>query len=297
MNTDTEYEIISKNEVLPYYIPREKYAHKGTYGHSLIIGGSYGKTGAVHLASKACLSSGSGVVTAYVPDCGVLPLQTNLPEAMVIADVDEKCISKIKFDISPTVIGVGVGMGAKEVTIKAFSDFLSKNESPLVIDADGINILSKKKTLCKKLPPNTILTPHPKELERLIGVWKDDFDKLKKTKAFSKKYNCIVVIKGANTVIVSSEKNYINTTGNPGMATASSGDVLTGIITGLIAQNYEPLKAAIFGVYLHGRAGDIAIEKTGYQALTASSIINSIGSAYIDLFEVPEQPQVQDAEQ
>jgi len=142
-----------------------------------------------------------------------------------------------------------------------------------------------------KLLSKTVLTPHPKELERLMGKWKDDFDKLKKVKNLSKKYNCIVVIKGAHTITVNDGKGYVNITGNPGMATGGTGDVLTGIITGLIAQGYEPLQAAIFGVYLHGRAGDIAVEKTGYQALTASAVIEGIGSAFLDLFKMPEPPE------
>jgi len=204
-------------------------------------------------------------------------------------------ISKIEFDMAPTVIGIGVGLGTHEDTVKAFSDFLEKNKFPLVIDADGLNILSKNKDLLKKLPSQTILTPHPKELERLIGKWKNDFDKLKKIKAFSKKHNCIVVIKGAHSITVYGDSGYINTTGNSGMATAGSGDTLTGIITGLIAQGYEPLKAAIFGVYLHGKAGDIAVENTGYQALTASKIIESLGNAFIDLFKIPESAQQQEA--
>ncbi len=298
MNTETEYELIGKNEVLPLYIPREKFSHKGTYGHSLIIGGSYGKIGAVILASKACLFSGSGLMTSYVPACGYVPLQSALPEAMVITDVGDKIISEISFDIAPTAIGIGVGLGTDDVAKKAFSDFLGKNKIPLVIDADGLNILSKNKNLLKKLPPQAILTPHPKELERLVGEWKDDFEKLKKAKEFSIKYNCILVIKGAHTITINGDKGYINTTGNPGMATAGSGDVLTGIVAGLISQGYDPLKAAIFGAYLHGRAGDIAVEKFGYQALTASAIIDFIGNAYMDLFNVPEQqPQTEDQEQ
>ncbi len=135
------------------------------------------------------------------------------------------------------------------------------------------------------------MTPHPKELERLIGKWKDDFDKLKKAKAFSKKQDIILVIKGAHTITIYNNHGYVNTTGNPGMATAGSGDVLTGIITGLIAQGYEPLNAAIFGVYLHGKAGDIAIENLGYQALTATKLIDAIGRAFIDLFKIPETPE------
>ena len=289
--TETDYQLIGKNEVLPMYKPREKFSHKGTYGHSLIIGGSYGKIGAVHLAAKGCLQAGSGLVTVYVPQCGYLPLQTNLPEAMVLTDADEKYISNIDFKLQPTVIGLGVGMATDKKTVKAFSDFLAKNKVPLVIDADGLNILSENKDLLAKLPSKTVLTPHPKELERLIGKWKDDFDKLEKAKTFSKKYDCIVVIKGAHTITVNDGKGYINTTGNPGMATGGTGDVLTGIITGLIAQGYESLQAAIFGVYLHGRAGDIAVEKTGYQALTASAVIEGIGSAFLDLFKMPEPPE------
>lgn len=288
--TETEYSLIGKNEVLPFYIPREKFSHKGTYGHALIIGGSKGKIGAVQLAARACLNSGSGLVTAYVPECGYLPLQTALPEVMVLTE-GEDVISKIEFEMVPTVIAIGVGLGTDKTTVKAFSDFLADNKTSLVIDADALNILAKNKALLKKLPKQSVLTPHPKELERLVGKWKDDFDKLEKTKTFSKKYNCIVVIKGAHSITIYEGKGYVNTTGNPGMATAGSGDVLTGVIAGFIAQGYEPLKATLFGVYLHGRAGDIAVDKTAYQSLTASDIINGIGMAFIDLFKLPEPPQ------
>jgi len=291
MNAKSEFELIGKNEVLPMYIPREKFSHKGTYGHSLIIGGSYGKIGAVSLAANACLNAGSGLVTAYVPKCGYLPIQTALPEVMVITDSDENHINAIAFDITPTVIGIGVGLGVETETAKAFSKFLDKVKVPLVIDADGLNLLAKNKDLLKKLPSKTVLTPHPKELERLIGKWKDDFDKLKKAKAFSKKLDVILVIKGAHTITIYNNHGYVNTTGNPGMATAGSGDVLTGIVTGLIAQGYQPLNATIFGVYLHGRAGDIAIENLGYQALTATKLIDAIGMAFIDLFKMPEPPE------
>ncbi|MCL4140085.1 UNVERIFIED_CONTAM: hypothetical protein GTU68_060082, partial [Idotea baltica] len=197
---ETEYRLIGKNEVLSHYLPREKFAHKGTYGHSLIIGGSYGKIGAVVLSAKAALHSGSGLVTAYVPECGYTIMQTALPEAMVVVDADEKNISHIDFDLSPKVIGLGVGLGKEATTVKALSDFLSKNKTPLVIDADALNILSENQMLLEKLSSKTVLTPHPKELERLIGKWENDFDKLKKTKEFSKKYDCIVIIKGAHTI-------------------------------------------------------------------------------------------------
>lgn len=295
MATETDYELIGNNKALSVYKPREKYAHKGTYGHTLIIGGSYGKMGAVCLAANAALHAGSGLVTAYVPKIGYSILQTSLPEVMVLTDSNEDLLEKIEFDFEPTVVGIGVGMGTNNKTVTGFTEFLNKNKKPLVLDADALNILSKNKSLLKKLPENTILTPHPKELERLIGTWKDDFEKLDKVKKFTKKFKCIVVIKGAHTIVVQIDKGYVNTTGNPGMATAGSGDVLTGIITGLRAQGYTALDAAIFGVYLHGKAGDIAVESTGYQSLVASSLIESIGSAYLDLFKIPEHPVVEES--
>ena len=289
--TQTEVELIGKHEVLPNYIPREKFSHKGQFGHTLIIGGSYGKIGAVTLASRAALSAGAGLVSTYTPKCGYTILQTAFPEAMVITDKDEEKITSINFEITPTVVAFGIGAGTDTKTINAFEAFLKVNKAPLVIDADGLNILSKKKALLKLLPEATVLTPHPKELERLIGKWKNDFDKLKKVKAFSKKYKVIVVIKGANTITVYDEKLYVNTTGNPGLSTAGSGDVLTGIITGLISQQYHPLVAAIFGVYLHGKSADIAVEDFGYQSLIATHVIEYLGETFIDLFKQPEQQQ------
>ncbi len=290
--TQTTVQLIGKHEVLVNYIPRNKFSHKGDNGHALIIGGSFGKIGAVTLASRAALSAGSGLVTTYVPKCGYIPLQTSFPEAMVITDVDEEKITSIDFDITATVIAFGIGAGTHIKTLKAFEGFLKKNKASLVIDADGLNILSKKTGLLKLLPEvPTVLTPHPKELERLVGTWTDDFDKLQKVKAFSKKHNVIVVIKGANSITVFEDKLYINTTGNPGLATAGSGDVLTGIITGLIAQGYNPHVAAIFGVYLHGKSADIAVEDFGYHSLNASHVIDYLGEAFLDLFTEPEQPE------
>ncbi|MCL4139230.1 UNVERIFIED_CONTAM: hypothetical protein GTU68_045533 [Idotea baltica] len=277
--------------MLPVYMPRAKFSNKGQFGHCMIIGGSYGKIGAVTLASRAALSSGAGIVTAFIPKCGYQVIQSSFPEAMVLTDKDEERLTNITFDIEPTVIAFGVGVGTDAKTITAFENFLKINKTPLVIDADGINILAKKKALLKLLPKQTILTPHPKELERLVGKWKDDFDKLKKVKSLSKKHDLIVVIKGANTITIFHDKGYVNTTGNPGLATAGTGDVLTGVITGLIAQGYEPLVATLFGIYLHGKAADIAIENLGYQSLIASHVIEALGEAYIDLFKLPEPPQ------
>ncbi|MCJ7758253.1 MAG: NAD(P)H-hydrate dehydratase, partial [Gillisia sp.] len=147
------------------------------------------------------------------------------------------------------------------------------------------NILSKEKELLKQVPENSVLTPHPKELERLVGKWKDDFEKLEKARIFSKKYKLVLVIKGAHTITVSGDKLFVNNTGNPGMATAGSGDVLSGVITALISQGYEPVIAAVFGVYLHGRAGDISAEKLSYQGMISGDIAKNIGAAFLDLFK------------
>ena len=288
MNEKTDFELIAKNEVLQFYKPRTKYSHKGTYGHALIIGGSYGKIGAVSLASKAALKTGSGLVTAYVPECGYQILQTSIPEVMVLTN-GKSIIESIEFDIEPTVVGIGIGMGTSDKTMMAFASFLKGTKLPLVIDADALNMLSQNQELLDFIPEKSIVTPHPKELERLVGKWKDDFEKLKKVKHFSEKYKVIVVIKGAHTITIFGGRGYINTTGNPGMATAGSGDTLMGIITGLMAQGYPSLQAAIFGVYLHGKSGDNSVESTGYQALIASDIVEGIGSAFLDLFKVPEQ--------
>jgi hydroxyethylthiazole kinase-like uncharacterized protein yjeF len=281
------YELIHQKEIKTLYRPRKKFSHKGSYGHTLIIGGSFGKIGAVQLAAKACLRAGSGLVSAFVPGCGYVPFQSALPEVMVITDKDQEQLTQIKLGFQPTVVAFGIGAGTSEKTINAFETFLKENKTPLVIDADGLNILSIKKTLLKSLPPKTVLTPHPKELERLVGPWKNDFEKLDKVKEFSTTYDLIVVIKGAHTITVYKDSGYVNDSGNAGMATAGSGDVLTGVIAGLIAQDYPPFEAAFMGVYLHGRAGDIVAQEGSMEALIASDIIDYLGIAFGELL-VPE---------
>jgi len=274
---------ITKSDIIPLYKPRNKWSHKGTFGHSLIIGGSFGKIGAVTLATKAALKIGSGLVTAYIPKCGYNILQIAIPEAMVEVD-DDTLLTYYNFKTNATVIGIGPGMGTAEKTAVGFEKFIKENKLPLVIDADGINLLSKNNELLAYLPKNTVLTPHPKELERLIGNWENDYDKLQKATEFSTKYHLILVIKGANTTTIDKENMYINSTGNPALATAGSGDVLTGLITGLIAQGYEPKNAAIFGVYLHGKTADIALQETSYETFIASSILDYLPEAILDLF-------------
>tara|TARA_R110002012_G_scaffold68077_6_gene177055 strand:- start:10937 stop:12472 length:1536 start_codon:yes stop_codon:yes gene_type:complete len=289
--TETDFELIGRPEIVPMYRPRLKFSHKGTYGHSVIIGGSYGKIGAVQLATNACLSVGSGLVTAFVPKCGYDSLQTAVPEVMVLTGSREKNITEIDIPFEPTVVGIGMGMGLDDDTVSAFGSFLKKCTKPMVIDADGLNILSQNPEMLNDVPELSILTPHPKELERLIGHWDSDFDKLQKAKVFASKYNIVLVIKGAHTITIFNNKGYVNTTGNPGMATAGSGDVLTGMITGLLSQGYRSVEAAIFGVFLHGLAGDLEVSSKGYEALKASGLVENIGSAYSELFRQPEMEQ------
>ena len=281
----THYTTIT--DVIPLYKPRNKWDHKGTFGHSLIIGGSYGKMGAVTLASKAALKIGSGLVSAYIPKCGYEILQVSVPEAMVEVDTDS-VLTYFNFKTNPTVIGIGPGMGTAEKTAQGFENFIKDNKLPLVIDADGLNLLSKNQLLLNYLPKNTILTPHPKELERLIGAWENDYEKLEKVSEFSKKNEIIVIIKGAHSVVVGSDELYFNSTGNPALATGGSGDVLTGMITGLIAQGYEPVNAAILGVFLHGKTADIAITITGYETFTATSIFEYLAAAILEIFNKKE---------
>lgn len=279
--TETEVELIRQEEILPLRKIRQKFSHKGTYGHCLIVGGSYGKMGSVILASSASLRVGAGKVTALIPKCGYEILQTCLPEAMVLTTTDRNILSDFEApNFKPEIICFGIGAGLDDETAKFFENLIKATKKPMLIDADGLNLLAKYNDLLKLIPENSVLTPHPKELERLVGKWDDDFDKLKKTKAFAKKHKVIVVIKGANTIIVSNEKLFINTTGNPGMATAGSGDVLSGVISGLMAQGYSPEHAAIFGVYLHGSAGDLALKNSSLEALIAGDIIHSFGNAF-----------------
>ena len=274
---------IHKAAILKRYKPIDAHTHKGIQGHSLLIGGSYGKVGAMVLSSKACLKTGCGLVTVFIPECGYEILQTANPEVMVLPDVQKKFISKIEFDFVPQAIGIGPGIGQELETQNALHEFLINYKIPLVIDADALNILSQNAGWISLLPNKAILTPHLKELERLIGNWNSDEEKFEKTVAFSKLHHLIIVMKGAPTFIIDGETIYENTTGNAALATAGTGDVLTGMITSLLAQSYEPIDAALIAVYLHGLTADIALPETGYQSFIASDIIDRIGKAYLSL--------------
>ncbi len=275
--------IIDKNEFIKRYRPIDQHTHKGIQGHALIIGGSYGKIGSVVLASKACLKTGCGLVTAFIPKCGYEIVQISIPEVMVSTDDCLSYITNINIENNFQAIGIGMGMGQELETQKAFHNFLKINTTPLIIDADGINTLSQNIEWLDLLPRNTILTPHLKELERLIGKWDSNLDKMNRVIQLSNKYNLVIVVKGSPTLVVFQNEIYENTTGNQALATAGSGDVLSGMITSLLAQSYSPIDAAIMGVYLHGLTADIGAPKSSYQAFIASDIIENIGNAYIEL--------------
>lgn len=286
--TEPLAQLISKPEAKQFYKQREKYTHKGSYGHVLIVGGSYGKIGAIVLATRAAYKAGAGLVTAYIPKCGYQILQTTVPEAMVITDTNDAIISDINLEFEPSAIAVGMGLGTKKESVAALKKLLSEATGPMVIDADALNCIASNPALKKLIPKNSILTPHPGELKRLVGVWTDDYDKLEKVKKFTAKHQIIVLIKGANSITVFENKLYINTSGNPGMATGGSGDVLSGMIAGLMAQGYDPLMATVFATYLHGSSGNLVAQQIGFEALMAGDIIEAIGAAYLSLFE-PEQ--------
>lgn len=271
---DTKFHLVDES-ITALIRPRKRYSHKGTYGHSLIIAGSHGKMGAAILASRACLRSGTGLLTTYVPDCGYEIIQSAVPEAMCIVYENLNCISKIPEISNYDSIGIGPGLGTNSMTIKAFRKLLAKSEKPLVIDADGLNILAKHPELLSEIPKLSILTPHIKEFDRMFGPSNNSLERYGKQLEISKKLNVIIVLKDAHTAIsCPSDKIFYTFTGNPGMATGGSGDVLTGIITGLLAQKYPSLEAALIAVFYHGLAGDQARNFRGEMGVIASDIIN-----------------------
>ena len=253
---------------------RAKFSHKGSYGHALLVGGSYGKIGAVVLSATDVLRAGAGLLTVAIPQCGYTVLQTAVPEAMAITSEEEKHFKTTEIPFSPSAIGVGIGWGTHPETAEAlFALFERYPHTPFVIDADALNILSQHPEKHSLLPKGAILTPHPKELQRLIGTWKDDFEKLDKAKAFAAKHQVVLLIKGAYTAITEGQHYWFNFTGNAGMATAGSGDVLTGMLTGLYAQGYTALQTALLGVKEHGRQGDAVAQRIGMHKLIARDLI------------------------
>ena len=278
--THSQYNTIDHEVIKSIYQPRNSFGHKGTYGKAMLIGGSYGKIGAIALSTKAALRSGAGLVFAQAPQCGYEILQASNPEAMFIPG-GKDFIEQIDVEDKATV-GIGPGFGRQPETKTALLSFLEQYNEPVVLDADALNILSEKEDYLHLLTADTILTPHPKEFERLFGTAKDSMYQVEIGRAKAMKYNIFIVLKGHHTAVLTpAGECWYNTTGNAGMATGGSGDVLTGIITSLLAQGYPAKSAALLGVYLHGLAGDLAARDLSQEALIAGDIPDYLGKAFL----------------
>jgi NAD(P)H-hydrate epimerase len=267
------------------YQPRNRFAHKGNFGHAMMIAGSYGKMGAAVMASKACLHTGVGLLTCHIPKCGYEIMQTSLPEAMTVMDSNGQMVTELPVDIDRySCIGIGPGIGTSDETQNMVSFIIRRYKKPLVIDADGLNCIAIKPELLTQLPDYSILTPHPKEFDRLFGNHDNDFNRLSTAISKSVDLNKIIVLKGHHTAVALPDGHvYFNNTGNAGMAKGGSGDVLTGIITSFLAQGYQPWQAAVFGVYIHGLSGDLAARDKSQEALTATDIITYLSGAFIQI--------------
>ncbi len=275
---ETPYFFTDKKSAKKLIRDREKFSHKGTFGHALLLAGSYGKMGAAQLCGGACLRSGAGLVTMHVAGCGYQIIQIALPEAMCTVDIDEKILTTLPELEAYSAIGVGPGLGKEPQTLQMLEELIEQAKIPMVWDADALNLLSENPDLLKKLPDHTVITPHPKEFERLAGKSKDDYARLELARDFAKDHKLVVVLKGAHTAVIFPDGMvHFNATGNAGMATGGAGDVLTGILTSLLAQKYHPKDAARLGVYQHGIAGDRAAKARTKVAMIASDIVEKLG--------------------
>lgn len=280
-STPTQFMQVTEDVIANVFQPRNRFAHKGTYGHALLIAGSRGKMGAAVLSARACLRSGAGLLTVHIPQRGEQILQTALPEAMVDLDPHQEHFTYVS-DIKPfTAIGIGPGLGKHQDSAKTLEHLLQSTDNPFVIDADALNLIAENKEMIKRIPAGSILTPHPKEFDRLTGESNTSYERLMKAQAFAVDHQVSVVLKGAYTATCTPTGNiYFNNSGNPGMATAGSGDVLTGIILGLFAQGFEPETAAVAGVFLHGTAGDLAAVYRSEESMIAGDITDMLGKAF-----------------
>ncbi len=280
------YYFVRKEDLKVLIKKRNKFSHKGNFGHALLLAGSSGKMGAAVIAAEACLRSGAGLLTVHVPKCGVQILQAAIPEAMVSADENENLITTFPKAGKHNAIGFGPGIGTEKDTAQVLKQIFNYSIPAMVLDADALNILSENKTWLSFMPEATILTPHVKEFDRLTEKHENDFDRLKTAIQFSLKHNCIVVLKGAFTQTIMPDGNvFFNSTGNAGLAKGGSGDTLTGIILGLLARGYNAPQAALIGVYVHGLAADYAIKKASVESILASDVIRKLPKAFLKLSE------------
>lgn len=261
--------------------------HKGIFGHALLVAGAHGTMGAALLSARAALRTGTGLLTCHVPECGYDIMQSGIPEAMCETDAQPAFISSVSELRRFNAAGIGPGIGQHEAAETAVANFLRAVNYPVVIDADALNLLSRHPEWYELIPKGSILTPHPKEFGRLFGKSSSGYEQWEKLRRWSAEHQLLIILKGGRTVVADYTKPYLtfNTSGNPGMATGGSGDVLTGVITGLLAQGYEPGDAARFGVYLHGLAGDLAAAENSQESMLAGDIVRHLGKAYLFLGE------------
>ncbi|MFT3705011.1 MAG: NAD(P)H-hydrate dehydratase [Agriterribacter sp.] len=275
------FEIVSHELIHSFYKPREKFSHKGSYGNTALIAGSYGMMGAAVLSSAACMRAGAGKLTCYIPACGYTVLQSTVPEAMCITDHNITHHAALHLHTKYDAYAIGPGIGQQEDRVSVIETLLEAKPERLIIDADALNLLGSHRHLYTQIPANTILTPHPKEFEKLFGASNNQFERLNLALQKAAELKCFIIIKGNNTFIATpSGKGYFNPTGNPGMATAGSGDVLTGMLLGLYGQMGDAEAVLLTGVYMHGLAGDIAARNKTEEALIAGDIIDCIPQAY-----------------
>ncbi len=285
-NVPAGYATISSRYVRQQMLQRDDFANKGTMGSALIIAGSYGMAGAAVLATRACMRSGAGKVTALTPRCNYNIMQVSAPEAITRLDSEDyysEAVATDEFD----AVGIGPGLGREEGSALALMSQLQQTTCPTVLDADALNMLGSHGTWISQLPDNVIMTPHPKELERLVGsACHSDYERLCAAKELAENLRAYIILKGHYSALCLPDGDVIfNTTGNSGMATAGSGDVLTGLVTGLLARGYSRKNACLTAMYLHGMAGDIAAQKKGKECMVASDIIEALPQAFAELYD------------
>ncbi|MCR4764623.1 MAG: NAD(P)H-hydrate dehydratase [Bacteroidaceae bacterium] len=281
MLTDTPYEMGDASRMRYKLKLRSRFSHKGDFGRALLVAGQQGMAGASVLAARACLRSGVGLLTVHVPLCNNTIVQTSVPEAMTSLDISEVCFTDTPNLEAYQAIGVGPGLGKANVTQQALYQLISRSSAPMVIDADAINLIGENHSYLRRLPQGSIITPHPGEMERLVGKCANSYERLMKAVNLAQTCHVFIVLKGAYTAVISPEGHcWFNVSGNPGMATGGCGDVLTGVILALLAQGYDADTAAKMGVYIHGIAGDLAAREKGEIALIASDVVSSLSKAW-----------------
>ena len=280
--TEAQYYVLEESDVRSRLLHRDDFAHKGNMGNALIVAGSYGMSGAAILATRACLRSGAGKVTVHTPKKNYGVMQISVPEAVLHMDHEETAFTEAVDTDGFDALGIGPGLGCQETTAIAMIAQIRRAQCPIVADADALNILASHRAWMQQLPKGIIMTPHPKELDRLTGSPANaDFERLHRTRELAQSLQAYIILKGHNSALCLPDGQVVfNPTGNSGMATAGSGDVLTGIITALLARGYHQQNACIVGMYLHGLAGDIAVKTLGKESLTASDIIDYLPHAF-----------------